>query len=647
MRYVNTDRRKQIVLLTGFVGALTALAIALASHAASGPPAEPYHSPYDVAFSPDGRLLAASDHTAKALVLLDPASGKVVRQAALAAGPGAIAWAPDSSRLFVTEYEAASVAEINPADAKVLRRFPVGPRPIGLAVAAKRQLLLVANSALADLSAIDLATGKERARVKLVREPFWVAVSPDETLALVSNLLPLGAGTDAQLTASVSLIDLEKLQLVTDIKLPPNTTCIRQTAISADGKWAYAVHTVGRSALPATQLDRGWVNTNALSIIDLTARQLYATVLLDNLSEGAADPWGIALAKDGSAMWVTLAGIHQIVSLDLANLHRALAGQPPQSPVASSRFTTTPSIWTEIKSDPAKRANLVNDLAALYILDLIQRTPLPGKAPRGISLSPDGKRLAIGQYYTGDVILIDIASFRLASTIPLGPQRPADEVRRGEIVFHDASYSFQHWLSCSTCHPNHARADALNWDLPNDGIGNPKSAKSLLNSHLTPPMMWRGIRESMEVASAAGFRFAMFQPPPQDVKAIQAYIRSLKPDPSPYLAPNGQLSEKAKRGKTIFDSEKANCTPCHSGDQHTNLKQYDVGTRGEFDPPEHTHFDTPTLIELWRTAPYLHDGRAVTLQEVFTRFNPKDQHGATSHLSKEQIDDLAEYLLSL
>ena len=48
--------------------------------------------------------------------------------------------------------------------------------------------------------------------------------------------------------------------------------CIRQTAVSPDGKWAYAVHTVGRTTLPATQLDRGWVNTNALSIIDLKAK---------------------------------------------------------------------------------------------------------------------------------------------------------------------------------------------------------------------------------------------------------------------------------------------------------------------------------------------------------------------------------------
>jgi len=58
-------------------------------------------------------------------------------------------------------------------------------------------------------------------------------------------------------------------------------------------------------------------------------------------------------------------------------------------------------------------------------------------------------------------------------------------------------------------------------------------------------------------------------------------------------------------------------------------------------------FDTPTLAEVWRTAPYLHDGRAATLADMLTKFNPGDRHGATAKLSREQLDDLVEYVLSL
>ena len=640
MQKRNTNRRAWMTVCVGLLLAVGTIAVLMAAEAA--PAAKVYRSPFDVAFSPDGKMLAVSDRTAGVLALVDVASGKVVRQAEGLGKPGGVAWAGD--KVFVSEYEKATVAEVASGDGKVLRRLPVGMHPMGVAVAAKRQLLLVANMAMGDLSVIDLASGKEKGRVKLVREPFHISVTPDESMAVVSNLLPQGAGTDPQLTAAVSLVDLEKLEKVADINLPANTTCIRQTAISPDGKWAYAVHTVGRTTLPATQLDRGWVNTNALSIIDLKAKQLYVTVLLDNLAEGAADPWGLGLSKDGLTAYITIAGAHQLATLNVGDLHRLLEGQSPAK--ASTKMPPGQTVWTEIKANPSKRADLVNDLSALYIADLIVRSPLPGKGPRGVSVSPDGKQVAVGQYFAGDVILVDTAANRVAAAIPLGAQPEMDEVRRGESIFHDAHYTFQHWLSCATCHPNEARADGLNWDLPNDGIGNPKSAKSLLNAHLRPLAMWRGVRDSMETASMAGFRFAMQVPPPKDVLALQEYLRSLKPEQSPYLA-NGQLSEQAQRGKVIFVDAKVKCAGCHSGEQYTNGKLMNVGTRGEFDPAEHVDFVTPTVIEMWRTAPYLHDGRAVTLQEVFTKFNPKDQHGVTSHLSKEQIDDLVEYLLSL
>ena len=70
-----------------------------------------------------------------------------------------------------------------------------------------------------------------------------------------------------------------------------------------------------------------------------------------------------------------------------------------------------------------------------------------------------------------------------------------------------------------------------------------------------------------------------------------------------------------------------------------------MGTRGEYDHA--STFDTPTLVEVWRTGPYLHNGAALTLDEVLTKYNKNDQHGMTSHLSKEDREALVEYLLSL
>jgi cytochrome c peroxidase len=113
---------------------------------------------------------------------------------------------------------------------------------------------------------------------------------------------------------------------------------------------------------------------------------------------------------------------------------------------------------------------------------------------------------------------------------------------------------------------------------------------------------------------------------------------------------NGRLSERAKRGAGLF--KKAKCADCHAGTKSsegeplwTDLKLYDLGLG--LGTEAGRKFDTPTLAECWRTAPYLYDGRALTMEEVLTTANSGDRHGVTSNLSKEEIKDLAEYVLSL
>ena len=84
---------------------------------------------------------------------------------------------------------------------------------------------------------------------------------------------------------------------------------------------------------------------------------------------------------------------------------------------------------------------------------------------------------------------------------------------------------------------------------------------------------------------------------------------------------------------------------CHKGTHYTNGKSYSVGTGTGLDKKR--KFDTPTLVEVWRTGPYLYDGRAKTMQEVFTIYNPENEHGHTKKLSSEEIDCLAAYVLSI
>ena len=55
----------------------------------------------------------------------------------------------------------------------------------------------------------------------------------------------------------------------------------------------------------------------------------------------------------------------------------------------------------------------------------------------------------------------------------------------------------------------------------------------------------------------------------------------------------------------------------------------------------------PHLNNIYDSAPYLHNGIAATLEEIWTRYNPHDEHGVTNDMTKDQLNDLIEYLKTL
>ena len=185
--------------------------------------------------------------------------------------------------------------------------------------------------------------------------------------------------------------------------------------------------------------------------------------------------------------------------------------------------------------------------------------------------------------------------------------------------------------------------DALNWDLANDGLGNPKNAKSMHNGILTPPAMWSGVRADQNVGTMAGQRFLGFLPDEQVQKALIEFIGNPRRAPNPWrdLDP-----EAVQRGKTVFF--RARCDVCHPGPTFTDQKKHDIGLTGPtMEVDVRSRFDTPSLLESYRTAPYLHDGRARTLREIFTEHNPDNIHGLTGGLSQEEIDALVAYIRTL
>ncbi|MHC4459919.1 MAG: c-type cytochrome [Planctomycetota bacterium] len=585
-----------------------------------------YLSPLVLVADRQGQTLYVAEATAKQVAVFDIAAGKIKKVITLPNPPSGLALAPNGRSLYVTgAVPNGRVHVVNVKTGRVSRTLKVGHTPGAPVVNPDGKTLYVCNRFNNNVAVINLASKKTLAKIPVPREPFAAAITPDGKLLFVANLLPAGAADRDYVAAEVSVIDTVGKKVTSAIQLPNGSTGLRCICVSPDGKHAYVTHILARYQLPTTQLERGWVNTNALSIIDVSKRKLVNTVLLDDVDLGAANPWDVACTNDGKYICVTLAGTHEVSVINRTKLHDKLAR------VANGEKVSDVSLSAD---------DVPNDLA--FLVGLRRRLKLAGNGPRGLAVI--GTKVYVAEYFTDSIGIVDVnpETLHRARSLALASKKPMTTVRKGEMFFNNASLCFQKWQSCASCHPSDGRADALNWDLLNDGIGNPKNTRSLLLAHKTPPAMVTGARPDAETAVRSGIKHIQFAVrPEEDAVAIDNYLKSLKPVPSPYLI-RDRLSRAARRGKKIF--EKAGCAKCHAGSMYTDMNKYNVETGKGLD--KNLAFDTPTLIEVWRTAPYLYDGRAATIKEVLTKYNPDDKHGVTSNLTKNEISDLAQFVLS-
>ena len=597
-------------------------------------------SPVALAASPDGKKLFVACATAARVLTLDLATGGVADFIRTPPAPTGLAISADGRRLFVTcAGPHSQICVVDAGRGSVVERFPAGHTAMSPVLSPDGRNLFVCNRFDDDVSVFDVETQKVLRRIPVRREPVAAAITPDGRHLLVANLLHTGRADADYAAATVSVIDTALGRVVDDLWLPNGSGSLNDIRISPDGRYAVVTHILSRFLLPTTQLERGWVNTNAKTIIDLARMEVLNTVLLDNVDRGAANAWGVAWTTDSKTLVVAHAGTHEVSVIDFPALLAKLAKLSPDSFVPASAPLPYSGAASRAPSD------VPNDLA--FLVGVRERRPLPegDLGPRAVVVV--GRRAYTANYFSDTLTAMDLdGEHPRLETIPLGPKPQWTAARRGEFLFHDARLCFQGWQSCASCHPGDARVDGLNWDLLNDGIGNPKNNKSLLLAFETPPSMSTGVRESAEAAVRAGLRHILFTVQPPEVgDSLDAYLKSLKPVPSPHLV-KGRFSVAARRGSRVFRDPQVACAKCHIAPLFTDLKSYDVGTRGRFDQPSDV-FDTPTLVEVWRTGPYLHDGSAATMREVLTTANPHDQHGKTSHLTADQINDLTEYLLSL
>lgn len=584
-----------------------------------------YLSPVSLALTNDGRTLVVAEHGAERLAQVAVPRGEVETACSLGGPPTGVTLSRDGTVAYVTLGEVRGRVRLVQMDRnRAGTSIYVGHTPCAPVLSPDGAALYVCNRFDNNVAIIDLKRRKVVAEVKVKREPVAAAVSKDGGSLFVANHLPAGPADGDYTAAVVTVIDTSARKVAAVLKLPNGSTGLRGLCISPDAKHVYVTHILARYHLPTTQLARGWMNTNAMTVIDVAEREVINTVLLDSVDLGAANPWGVTCTPDNETICVAIAGTHEMMLIDRAGLHERL-----ETAAAGSKAT-------HVSDSPE---DVPNDLT--FLTGICRRIKLGGNGPRGIAATDDA--IYAAEFFTDSIGMVKRSEprDRAEPSIALGPQKKPDPVRRGEMLFNDGTMCFQNWQSCASCHPD-ARVDGLNWDLLNDGMGNPKNTKSLVLSHRTPPVMVSGVRDKAETAVRAGIRYIQFVVRPDaDAADIDSYLESLEPIPSPYLV-KGRLTRTARKGKRLFKS--AGCVRCHPAPLFTNLKSYDIGLGRNLDKDR--SFDTSTLVENWRTAPFLYDGRAATMREVLIQHNQDDKHGRTSGLSDKEIDALSEYVLS-
>jgi len=591
---------------------------------------EIYLSPVDLEYIESSNMLIIAQSKGKRIDFFDTRYKRIVNSVKLQFDPTGICLSSDKKWLYVT----AGISEgmlysIDIVNAKITSVTNIGHSPCSPVLISKNRIALC-NRFSNQISFIDVKSQKLLKKIETSREPVSVDFCEKEKLLIVAHHLPDVASTSKVVSAKISFIDTEEIRIIKQLTLPDGSSSLKNIKITPDGRYAVVSHILARYNVHTSQLEQGWQNNNALTFIDINNRNIFQTILLDDLHHGYANPWALTFDDTGKLLIVTHEGTG---SLSVINY---------------------PKLLEKLSKYPSNRGNYLNIENPINILSFIsdcrEVVYLKGEGPRSMVLNKNW--LFIGQYFSDAIEIIEMKDEIITTDLVYFNNIKPDLVRQGEKLFYTSRLCFENWQSCASCHPD-GRIDGFNWDLLNDGIGNPKNALSLLNSHQTPPSMSTGVRERAEIAVRSGIKYILFtEPMENDALAIDAFLKNMKAVPSPFLK-KSKLTKSAKKGQKIFN--KANCINCHSGPYFTDGKLYDVGTTGEFDiainkdsnPIPQKAFVTPSLIELYRTAPYLHDGRYYTLEELFEEGTHGQIRKSTEKLENEEIRQLIEYLNSL
>jgi len=590
-----------------------------------------YKTPLNMALSPDDSELYVACEASGTLMVVDTAKRAVVAEIPTGGQPADVTLGPDGKRIYVTNRLDDTLTVIDSRTHRVLQTVPVGDEPHGVLTDRPGECIYVLNTSEDSISVLDAETLQERKRLSASRSPWSLAASPDGKWIAVTNTLSRFVKPRTPSLSEVTIIDTARSVVKNRVEVP-GANLMQGIAWHPSGEFALITMNRTKNLVPMTRLVQGWTITNGLGVVwpDGTVNQ----VLLDEPHVCFPDPADVAVSPNGKYAFVTSSGSDRVAVIDVDKLVTMLQN-----------------------ASPYEREHVFPNHLGKPTEFIIKHIPTK-HSPRGVLFAHDGRTAFVANALDDSISVVDVARLEVTADIDLGGDKTITKVRYGERLFHSADISFHRQFSCHSCHPD-GHIDGLTYDIEPDGIGvNPVDNRTLRGILDTAPFKWEGTNPSLQ--RQCGPRLAVFFTrvgpfTPEELSALDNYICTIPRPPNRYRPVGGKLTPAQRRGKTVFERTMTNdgriipvdnrCATCHPAPYFTDRSRRNIGTQMSLD--HETAFDVPHLNNIYDSAPYLHNGNADTLEEIWTRFNPYDQHGVTNDMTKDELNDLIEYLKTL
>jgi YVTN family beta-propeller protein len=557
--------------------------------------------------------------------------------------PLAIAAAPDGTKAYVAHQLDGSVTVIDAAADVKMADLPVGPsaraiphRAMDVAVDPEGGHAFIANAAAAALTIIDVTTDSVAAQFPVPkgcrRIAFDFSVSPkrvyvtnevtnsilvitETTPGSFGNLDPiplqgLGPGPIAVLPNGLLMVGHRTtLELeVVDPDAAPGSGTVARIPLPKNLPVDIAV-SGGEALVPTfTVIGMGGPDgVNQVLRVDLSSYQVTGALFDDqgtDYKRVAVNGTFTAVVASGSGV-VLLADSSTDRLLDRVDVGETGSGSP----------TATP------------RDAVFIGRTKLYVVDHFRDTVRP------VFLG-SGPPFALGP----EIALAHSGLPRLPLSGQLSPAEEGEWFFRSVQFFNGGPFN-PNPVTCQTCHTDGA----------SDNITVGRQPQPMFGLGSTGPYFWQGTSTNLlgiirgtfthhgkiggTIMNNADFR-------------MQSFLSTFAAPTSVYLGPNGVMSSAAQAGKALFEGA-GGCTTCHAAPNFIPLPPNPLTISGGVGTGL-APVNVPTLRGVWATAPYLHDGRAATLREVFLHDAPADVHSnLTQGFTDAELDQLVAYLNSL